>query len=221
MSNVNLRDLWYDWLGLNTWLFKQVNSLSDDKFYNGLMKFLSLFGDKEFLPFTGGAIVIWAAISILIKFSSERSSSKYYLLAWFNVFMVLGGALYVGHYTVSNMKKYFAYPRPYVAIPTEEMKQIEKPPVEDARESFPSGHATLITILVVALWPILSENLRWIGIFSIIGVCWSRMALGVHYPMDVLSGFTIALILTLSVRYVLFTFYGIVSEISYRLFSAR
>jgi membrane-associated phospholipid phosphatase len=199
----NMRDLWYDWLGLNTWLFKQINSLSGDTVYDTVMKILTMFGDKKLLPYFLAAIATFAFVSLIIRIVTKKGGNRNYFLLWVNIFMVLGAGLLANKFVIDNIKNHFMYPRPYVALPAKEVKQLEFQPAEDARHSFPSGHTAIITILVLSLWPILNENFRWLGIGLISGVAWSRMALGVHYPMDVLTGFTLALIIMLLIRAVL------------------
>jgi undecaprenyl-diphosphatase len=53
-----------------------------------------------------------------------------------------------------------------------------------SRWSFPSSHATSTTTAAVVLAPLLG---RW-TLALVPAMAWSRMALGVHYPSDVLSG---------------------------------
>jgi membrane-associated phospholipid phosphatase len=61
--------------------------------------------------------------------------------------------------------------------------------------SFPSGHAmgaaAVATALGFLLWQHRGQWLAWtLGLLFALGVGWSRMYLGVHYPSDVLAGWT-------------------------------
>lgn len=75
--------------------------------------------------------------------------------------------------------------------------------------SFPSGHATssmaFAAALVVVAWP--SRRLRWpvvaAGALFVTGVGVSRVAFAVHYPSDVLGGWTLAIAAVCAVRLVL------------------
>lgn len=60
---------------------------------------------------------------------------------------------------------------------------------------FPSGHAGTISAILLALWPVLNWPLRFVSIGLISGVLWSRIFLGVHMPLDVVAGCSIALII--------------------------
>jgi len=205
----NMRDLWYDWLGMNTWLFKQINSLSDIPLYASLMKFVTIFGDKKFLPIILGGIGIFVIASIITRYVMKKGGTRNYIFLCFNIFLMLGAGLAAIHYTGDYINKNYSYPRPYIALQGE-AHQLEAQPAADAYHSFPSMHAAIITILIFALWPAMSANFRWGGVFLIFFVCLSRVSLGVHYPMDVISGFVIAMLYMLIIRYIL---YSIISAI--------
>jgi undecaprenyl-diphosphatase len=64
--------------------------------------------------------------------------------------------------------------------------------------SFPSGHALFSMVLVVVLVS-LTWGSRWcnwviaLGSLFVVGMGWTRLYLGVHYPSDVLAGWLIGL----------------------------
>lgn len=64
--------------------------------------------------------------------------------------------------------------------------------------SFPSGHALSSMMLFVTLI-VLTWGTRWlpavlfIGSFFVLGIGWTRLYLGVHYPTDILAGWMLAI----------------------------
>ncbi len=72
--------------------------------------------------------------------------------------------------------------------------------------SFPSGHATNVTVfatvMVFLLWPLLSQTLRrvavGVAVFFVALVGADRMFLGAHFPSDVLAGILLGLGITFS-----------------------
>jgi membrane-associated phospholipid phosphatase len=72
--------------------------------------------------------------------------------------------------------------------------------------SFPSGHAMGSLALVLTLFLLLRHS-RWrwlswtLGLLFVLGVGWSRMYLGVHYPSDVAAGWVASTAWVLSVYF--------------------
>lgn len=65
--------------------------------------------------------------------------------------------------------------------------------------SFPSGHATTICSLAVALyfiWP----RFRWLWVTVALLVCVSRVVIGAHYPSDVLMGAYVGIFVAILLR---------------------
>ena len=54
--------------------------------------------------------------------------------------------------------------------------------------SFPSSHTAVTLAVVIALVPFLARPFAAVGIGYAVLVGWSRVYLGVHYPLDVLAG---------------------------------
>lgn len=70
-------------------------------------------------------------------------------------------------------------------------------PSPETDYGFPSGHAMSSMTLVVALL-ILTWDTRWRLLVLLLGACfvlvigWTRLYLGVHYPSDILAGWTVS-----------------------------
>ncbi len=60
--------------------------------------------------------------------------------------------------------------------------------------AFPSGHAARATLLAALAWKGLPPP--WAAAVTLwaLGVSWARLALGLHYPTDVLAGWALGLI---------------------------
>ena len=74
-------------------------------------------------------------------------------------------------------------PRPYGVLAAVVLRQ---PPAHGT--SFPSSHTAATVAIVIALVPFLPRALAWVAVAYAVLVGCSRVYLGVHYPLDVLSG---------------------------------
>ena len=74
-------------------------------------------------------------------------------------------------------------PRPYDVVAVAVLRQ---QPAHGT--SFPSSHTAVTVAVVIALVPFLPRVLAAVAIAYAILVGWSRVYLGVHYPLDVLGG---------------------------------
>ena len=74
-------------------------------------------------------------------------------------------------------------PRPYEVLADAVLRQ---QPAHGT--SFPSSHTAVTVAVVIALAPFLPRALAAVAIAYAVLVGWSRVYLGVHYPLDVLGG---------------------------------
>lgn len=144
-----------------------------------LMKFITCFGSKEFF------IIVGSIVFIYFLYAMERQNAN----------LVLGSI--VGSYILNaSLKLIFSRVRPlsYMLI-------------EQAGYSYPSGHSMVsmsfyTTIAYILLEKVKDQKIKtiiWIGNFVLIGLIgFSRIYLGVHWPTDVIVGYTMGYIFFLT-----------------------
>lgn len=201
------REIFYDWMGLNEWLFFRINHLRG-AFYDSLMLWVTELGNKYHFPYVLALLAVFAVAGTVGMKLKGRAGFKQYAIRWGLLFMVLVAGFIANAIVITGMKEHFALPRPYAAFDqspitgnsAQKVYQLETRAPEQARQSFPSGHVAFITLLVVALWPLLGEGMRYFGGFLIFAVAWSRVSLGVHFPADTVWSFLITLLVVIAVR---------------------
>ncbi|MDC7708760.1 phosphatase PAP2 family protein [Vogesella indigofera] len=97
----------------------------------------------------------------------------------------LVAAVLLGIASAILLKAAFAVPRPFLVLPAGSVRLLDVLPANGA---FPSGHAIAGALLA----GVLAQGRRWWWQAGLMGlvllVCWSRIAIGVHWPLDVLVG---------------------------------
>lgn len=126
----------------------------------------------------GDSLVVFSAALLLL----ERRP----LLLWVLLFSALVSTL-----VVHGLKEWMLVMRPPAVLPADELIVIG---IAHKAVSFPSGHTTAI-FSMVALFALRRDvapgwKLALLGLGVLVGI--SRMAVGVHWPLDVLGGAAIA-----------------------------
>lgn len=101
-------------------------------------------------------------------------------------------------YSINRLIEVFIYrERPFIS---HEIIQLVE---HSANSSFPSDHATSAIVIAFTLW-LSSHRYKHIWGFLAIGVAFSRIWVGVHYPFDVVAGILNGVIIALFTHYFLF-----------------
>ncbi|NPA92289.1 MAG: phosphatase PAP2 family protein [Chloroflexi bacterium] len=95
--------------------------------------------------------------------------------------LVAYGIVVLGEMTI---KRWVGRPRPYETLPDAQMGQPRKP----VDSSFPSGDALRAWLLALTLAAWLPAAWFWPLLIIASAVSLGRIALGVHHPLDVISG---------------------------------
>jgi len=124
-----------------------------------------------FLPV---GIVLVVVLAVVYAVARNRS-----VLPVVTGVVAAGLALALAHVT----KAIAVRPRPYQVMADAVLRQ---PPAHGT--SFPSSHTAVALAVAIALVPFLARPLAAAGIAYAVLVGWSRVYLGVHYPLDILGG---------------------------------
>lgn len=119
-----------------------------------------------------------------------------------NIFLILGtGAFaWVASYIIKTLSM---IPRPFVALNL-------TPLFMESGFSFPSAHVTVISAISVIAWNIDYRLGITFFAFTIL-VALSRMIIGVHYPIDVIGGICLGILIGLSALW----FYNATSQFAF------
>nr|WP_088327671.1 phosphatase PAP2 family protein [Bacillus cereus] len=101
-------------------------------------------------------------------------------------------------YSINRIVEIFIYrERPFIS---HSIKQLVD---HTANSSFPSDHATAAIVIATTLW-LSAFPFKCFWFLLAIGVAFSRVWVGVHYPFDVIVGIVHGVLIALFTRYVVF-----------------
>lgn len=151
--------------GVELKIFRHINDWPNK--YTTLFKVLSI--SPESIVFGAAAVVV----AFLFRF---------YRLSWRLAVETVGG------YAIAELfKVVIGRPRPYQILSGVHVRW------HDTGNGFPSGHAMMITIIMLTILPYLPKLWRWLVVVPIILVGLSRVYLGLHAPLDIVGGFAVGL----------------------------
>ena len=157
--------------------------LTTDNFYflqlNQLSLFLPSFVDNIMLMITlYGREIFWPIVLIMLFIFGGKIGKKTAVIAAISMILLMP--------LVSVIKEVIDRPRPNVS-------GVETFPVSADTFSFPSGHATIVSAGLATVSILFRGNMKrtilFVGLAFEAGlVCFSRIYVGVHYPLDVVGG---------------------------------
>lgn len=190
-----MKEIIYDWGGLNVWLFHFVNNVHAD-WLDQFMLLGTRIGDHtSFAPILC-LPVLAALFAVPRAWYGQSENAKTVTQLWLGAIAVFSFSYLLDGAVLSWLKPFLDFPRPPLALGEANVHVIGELKLH---HSFPSGHSSFAMLICASFWP-LGRYWRIGGAFLLIWVGLSRISLGVHFPADVLGGFLLSLVVVLAVR---------------------
>lgn len=150
-------------------LYQAINGLAGrSDVFEDAMRFVAIDGQLLFVAILAGLFLARG------KWTS-RNGRHGVAAAGFSALLALGVAQLLSHL--------WERPRPYIAHPGDAHLFIDPSP----DPSFPSDHATAAFAIAVSIW-LRHRRAGWLALALATLLSVSRVAVGTHYPTDVLAG---------------------------------
>lgn len=186
------KEIFYDWNGYNIKIFSYINKLFNNKIYDNFVLSISEIADVNNIIFT---IVLITAIYFYVK--NKTNTQAIELKAWKESLLTLYFASLFTLPFIEILKFTFKFPRPFCLLSSDIIRTIGDMSEHICHKSFPSGHSAVSGLIVTSMWNILNKLLKILAIIFIPLVWLSRISIGVHFPIDVLTGTTVAIIVVI------------------------
>lgn len=186
-----MKEILYDWGGLNAWLFGIVNGFHTD-WLDRIMLLGTQLADHDNFP-------LWLAAIVLASLFALYGRNHHSLKPWFAVVAVFALGYVVDGWLVGYLKAWFSFPRPLLALPPGAVHVVGMPE-HNLQHSLPSGHTSFAMLIAASLWPLLQRPGRFLAVLFVVWVGLSRMSLGAHFPADVVAGALSSLLVVWLVR---------------------
>lgn len=202
MIDIPYKEYWYNWGGANTDLFYMVYGLFVKRLPEAL-PILDALGEHKNFHYFLLAFTALFAIKYLYRKVAGYDTSGYLFRSYAACLCTLVGSFLVMAVIITGMKEYIGFLRPYAQLADVTLLYGVADAADQSR-SFPSGHVAFTALWVTLLWSQLWWFLRPFLLFTLVLMCWFRIAIGMHFPMDVVTSI---IIVRLTVSAVGFGFY--------------
>ncbi len=151
--------------GFDTAAFMFLNETLNVPQLNYAFAFISVYGREFFwIP----------VVALLLLFGKTKEQKAAVLLAVAFVVVIIVGLL---------LKEAYYRPRPFLTVPSTILLV-----TPDMDSSFPSGHAMIVMAGAIVSLLMLRKRYSIPLLVEAIVVCYSRIYVGMHYPLDVVGG---------------------------------
>lgn len=167
----------------------------DEKFFNFIHQLVgkSRLLDLSAIFFADYSGYILILIALVIIFSAKKYKDRIYNLAFVSLILLLSNGI-----LTQTIRFFFFRERPFVELGF--VPLITKSASEAA---LPSGHASFFFALAFAIFYL--GKRRWSLVFLLVSLLMgiSRVYVGVHWPLDIVSGILVAFISAFIVKFLL------------------
>ena len=166
----------YEWMNdaffdFDAAIFRAINELLNScNWLRDVARFISYFGDHGYF--------FIALVVVLILFRKTRKIGITLAIG-----MIIGALI-----NNTILKNLIARPRPYDTVLEFKQYWLAHSNVYMSSYSFPSGHTSTASVIGVGLFLTVNKKFKWVFLLIPLLMGWSRIALFVHYPSDVLFG---------------------------------
>lgn len=192
-----MKDVLYDWGGLNLWLFHAINAVHW-VWLDRLMRLGTWLGNHDNFPPLLALLALFAVYAAR-EGAPVAADGQGHTPArlWLGVIAVLATAYVLDGWLIGWFKPWLDLPRPLLALPVGSVIVVGRP---ELYHSLPSGHASFAMLVAASLWPVCGRPVRLLLVVFVLWVGLSRISLGAHFPADVAAGWLSSLLLVLGVR---------------------
>jgi membrane-associated phospholipid phosphatase len=196
-----MKEFFYNWDGLNVWLFHAINDVRGS-LIDRVMQLGTLLSDHNLF-----AVYLSIFACVILWHLTHRPRQTDLPVAanmqrWLTALAIFSIAYAAEGFLIPLLKHSLDFPRPPLALLPESLHVIGK---VELHHSLPSGHANFAMTLAASLWPLLQRKGHVALVIFVLWAGLSRISLGVHFPADVIAGYLLGLIIVLITQVLLQT----------------